>query len=94
MVRKTIFFPPKHRRLARTITIKSPSAFRASIKKLSKGGITLVEKRALVLARNRAKAMLKRKNLSAKERRQMREISRIKLPPIMKRFGFKVEEIT
>ncbi len=37
------------------------------------------EKRALVLARNRAAAQLKRKALSPKERREFREISKQKI---------------
>ncbi len=84
-LKRSLFFPPKNKRLARAITIKSPAAFRKSIKKLKKGGITTTEKRALVLARTRAKIQLKRKNLSAKEKRQMREISRITLPKISRR---------
>ena len=78
-IRKTIFFPAKHKRLARVVTIRSPSAFRQSIRTLKKRGLTTAEKRALVLARTRAKAMLKRKHLSLKERKQMREISKVKI---------------
>jgi len=81
-MRKTIFMPPKSKELAEKISITSPTAFRESIKELKKGGLTLREKRALVLARTRAKVMLKRKILSLKERKQMLEISRIKIPPV------------
>ncbi len=84
-LKRSLFFPPKNKRLARAITIKSPTAFRKSIKKLKKGGLTTTEKKALVLARTRAKIQLKRKNLSPKERKQMREISRIKLPKITRK---------
>jgi len=84
-IKKSLFFPPKSKRFARIITIKSPTAFKRSIKKLKKDGLTRTEKKALVLARTRAKIQLKRKNLSAKERKQMREISRIKIPKITKR---------
>jgi hypothetical protein len=43
------------------------------------------EKRALVLAQNRAKAMLRKKNLSDKERKELQAIARMPLPPITKR---------
>jgi len=84
-LKKSLFFPPKNKRLARIITIKSPTAFRKSITKLKKGGLTKTEKKALILARTRAKIQLRRKNLSAKERRQMREISRINIPRVSRR---------
>ncbi len=80
-----LFDKPKNKKLASEISITSPSAFRQSIKIIKKGGITLEEKRALTLARTRAALQLKRKNLSPKERVQMREISMMKLPKITKR---------
>jgi hypothetical protein len=76
---KTIFFPPKNKRLARIISIETPQAFRRSIRVLKRGGLTTAERRALVLARTRAKAMLKRRNLSARERREMAEIARTRI---------------
>ncbi len=79
MTKETLFFKPKSKRLARIITIVSPTAFRKSIRILKKGGLTTTEKRALVLARNRATAQLGRKNLSPKERKQFRAISKIKI---------------
>jgi hypothetical protein len=82
---RTIFFPPRHRKLAEIISIESPAAFRESIRKLKKMGIGAREKRALVLAQNRARAMLRRRNLSEKERRELEEIARIPLPPVTKR---------
>lgn len=82
---KSLFFPPKNKRLARVISIKSPSQFRKSISTLKKRGLTITEKRALVLAQNRARVQLKRRNLSLKERKQFRAISTIKLPNITKR---------
>ena len=82
---KSIFFPPKDKALARKISIKSPTAFRMSIREVSKGGLTLKEKRALVLARTRASVQLKRRNLSPKERKQFRTISKIRIPKINKR---------
>jgi uncharacterized protein (DUF2461 family) len=75
----TIFFKPKHKALAKKISIESPVAFRKSVAELKKKGLTLMEKRALILARTRAKIMLKRKNLSEKERMEMGEISEIKI---------------
>jgi hypothetical protein len=81
---RTIFFPPRHPGLAKIISIESPSAFRASIRKLKKMGIGAREKRALVLAQNRARAMLKRRNLSEKERRQLQAIVNTPLPPVTK----------
>lgn len=76
---KSLFFPPKNKRLAKSISIKSPSAFKKSISKLKKGGLSTTEKRALVLARTRAKLQLKRRNLSAKERKQFTTISETKI---------------
>ena len=83
---KSIFFPPKDKRLAEIVSIATPQAFKASIKALKgkKGYLTLREYRALLLAQNRAKAMLKRKNLSPQERRELREIVRIKIPKPVK----------
>ena len=85
MVKRTLFSPAKSKRISKIINITSPSAFRKSISKLKKGGLTLQEKRALVLARNRAGAQLKRKNLSANERKQFTAINKMALPKITKR---------
>ena len=81
---KSIFFKPKDKRIARIVSIKSPSRFRKSIATLKKQGITTEEKRALVLARTRARVQLRRKNLSMKERKQFREIRDTDLPPVTK----------
>jgi len=83
--RKTIFFPPKHRNLARIISIESPAAFRRAIQTLKRGGLNATEKRALVLAQNRAKAMLKKRNLSPKERRELQAIGRMRLPEVTRK---------
>ena len=85
VIRKGLFGKPKNERIAKIINITSPTAFRESIRKLKKGGLTTEEKRALVLARNRAGAQTKRKNLSPKEKKQMKAISKISLPKITKR---------
>jgi hypothetical protein len=78
--RRTIFFPPRHKKLSDIISIESP-AFRDSIRRLKRRGIGPTEKRAVVLAQNRAKAMLKKRSLSANERRQLHSIARMPLPP-------------
>lgn len=76
----TLFFKNKNKRLARIIRIDSPSHFRQSIRTLKKGGLTQTERQALILAQNRARAQLSRKNLSKRERVQMRIISKEKVP--------------
>ena len=73
------------KKLADIISIESPAAFRESIRKLKRMGIGATEKRALVLAQNRAKAMLKKRSLSEKERRELQAISRIRLPEVTKK---------
>ena len=87
MKKKTMFFPAKRKRLSDLISISSPEAFRASVNNLkgSDGKVTLTEKRALVLAQNRARAILKKKNLSTKERKEFKEIVKIKLPKLKRR---------
>lgn len=84
-ITKSIFFPPKDKALARKISITSPSAFRKSIRELKKGGITLKERQALILAKTRATVQLKRNNLSNKERKQFRTISQMNIPKVTKR---------
>lgn len=81
-ITKSIFFKPKNKALARKITIRTPSAFRKSIKVLKSKGITSEEKKSLLLAKTRARVQLKRRNLSPKERRQMKAIAETKLPNI------------
>ena len=81
---KSLFFKPKDKKLAKIISIETPSGFKASVKKLSVGGISLKEKRALELAQTRAMLQLRRKALSDKERRQMEIISKIKIPKVAK----------
>ncbi len=81
-IKKSIFFPPKDKALARKISIKTPGQFKKSIQELKKNGITLKENRALVLARTRAKVQLKRKNLSTRERNQMRAIAKTVIPRV------------
>jgi len=83
-IQKSIFFPPKHKKIARVISIKSPSAFKRSIQTLKKRGLNLTEKRALTLARTRAKIQLKRRNLSAKERKQFKVIAGMRIPKVQR----------
>ena len=87
MKRKTLFFKSRRKRLSDIISISSPEAFRASINQLRGADkkVTLSIKRALVLAQNRARAILKKKNLSAQERREFRKIIKIKLPLLRKK---------
>lgn len=80
-IEPSVFFKPRSKRLSRIISIKNPRAFRSSVRKLNRSGLTVKEKRALVLARTRARLQLRRKNLSPKERRQFRMIASTKLPP-------------
>lgn len=83
-IKRSIFFPPKDKALARKISIKTPGQFKKSIAKLRKNGITLKENRALVLARTRAKVQLRRTNLSTRERNQFRAISKTVIPRVSK----------
>lgn len=81
-----VFGQSKNKLLAKRVSITSPSAFMRSIRMLRKRGLTLREFRALTLAKTRAKLQLRRKNLSSKERKQLRAISRIRIPrPTMKK---------
>lgn len=80
--KKSLFFKPKDKVLAKKISIKTPGQFNKSIAKLRKRGITLKENRALILARTRAKVQLKRKNLSTRERNQMKAIANTTIPRI------------
>lgn len=73
-----IFDKPKNKRIAKIISIKSPTAFNRSVKMLKRGGLDRTERKALDLARNRANLQTYRKALSSKERRQMRTISQTK----------------
>lgn len=84
-ITKSIFFPPKDKALARKIKINTPTKFRDSIKRLQKDGVTLKEKKALVLAKTRAKVQLLRTNLSKKEIKQFTTISKMKLPRVSRK---------
>ena len=78
--KQSLFFAPISKKLAASVSISSPCEFRQSINRLKKGGISMKEKKALVLAQNRAKAQLRRKDLSMKEREEFTRISLIRIP--------------
>ena len=82
-----VFGKAKSKKLAALITIRSARAFKESVRKVSRGGLTGKEKKALVLARTRATLSLRRKNLSKRERIQMRAISKIKIGPVTTQGG-------
>lgn len=82
---KSIFFPPKNKKLAAKISIKTPAKFKRSINTLKEDGITLEEKKALTLARTRASVQLLRPNLSIRERKQFKTISRMRIPRVTRR---------
>ena len=75
----SLFFKAKNERIAKNISIKSPTAFRKSVRTLRRGGINTYERRSLVLAKNRAAAQLNRKNLSRQERVQFRKIANMRV---------------
>lgn len=74
-----LFGPPKSKRLARIVSISSPSAYNESVNILRRGGLTHNERQALLFARTRAMLQLRRKNLSSRERLQFKKIVRTKL---------------
>lgn len=84
MTRSTMFGPAKNKYLRNIITLKNPLAARGAVRELNRefdDAATKPKKlriaRAAKLASNRAKASAKRKALSARERRQMKEIADI-----------------
>ena len=83
-VRKGMFYEkPHHRWLAKLITFKSITEARKNAAKLvrkakhSRRDTAVTIKRALVLARNRAKASLKRKGLDRSTRHRLSQIAKI-----------------
>jgi len=79
--RKTMFGKAKHPGLAKTIEFDTPAHARKAASKLvhhfnelERRDAKVATKRATVQAANRAGAMLGKKNLSAKERKEMRQI--------------------
>ncbi len=82
---KSLFgIPVRNPKLAMAISTKSPSQFRQSFSRVKKikGLSPLTKRRGLILAQNRARLQLKRKNLSSGERKQFKAISKTKLPTL------------
>ena len=84
MVRKTMFGPTKNQYLGDMVSLRNPSAARGSIRELRNEfdtAATLSKKlrvaRATQLAANRATVMSKNMRLSAKERAEAREMSKM-----------------
>ena len=82
--KKTMFFPPRHKAIAKIISIEDPKKARKAVKtllrkakKTKRRSTKVLIKRSMVLAANRAAASAKRKRLSAKERRELRTVARI-----------------
>ncbi len=78
----SLFFPPKNKKMAEIIKIDSPKSAKDSIKQLrqliDKGKITIDQAiKCVTVAANRSKAMLNRKNLSEKERKEMKKVAEI-----------------
>jgi len=86
----SLFKPPKHKWIADIVTFETPAKARVAARKLvnyikmgRKGDLRIGQARALAIVRalnyaaNRARASAKRKNLSSKERKELREIARI-----------------
>ena len=79
--------PPRHPSLAKIVCISSPSCARKAArtllqmfkKALKRGDRAWARtiKQAVVLAANRARASAKRRSLSLKERRELKEVARI-----------------
>jgi len=81
---KTLFFSPKHQRLATIVKIDTPSNANKSCEILLKKfkyartrDVKRAIKQATVCAANRARAMSKKKTITPKERNELMEIARI-----------------
>lgn len=79
---RTMFQPAKHKGLSETVRIDDPRAARKAAKQLEREfrerktrKAKVRRKRAAVQAANRAEAHLKRRNLSRKERKEMRQVA-------------------
>jgi hypothetical protein len=82
MSNRTLFSPPKHKYLSAAVSLRSSSEAREAINLLNDeydAAWTRAKRlriaRATQLAANRAEASLKRHNLSATERKQLREVA-------------------
>lgn len=70
----------KSQRRSKIISIRTPKEFRNSIRELKKDKYTIGDQRALQLAKNRASTILNKTNLSLKEKKQFKQISKINIP--------------
>jgi len=80
--KRGLFRPAKNKEIAEIIRIDSPKNAERSIKELrkliDKGKITIDQAiKYVTTAANRASVSLRRKNLSQKEKREMKEVSKI-----------------
>ena len=78
------FSPARRKAISQAVSIKSPSRFKQSVRILSKGGLSVQERKVLVMAQDRADMQLQRKDLSSIERRQFKEIKGVNIPPSAK----------
>jgi len=79
--KNTIFFPPKHKKLSKIVSIVSPSEAKKSVEKIKKlvgKGYTKKQLRAsLILAGVRAKLLAKKPNISSKEKQELKKVAEI-----------------
>ncbi len=82
--RRGLFAPARYKYLADIISFRDPDQARGaakevlrSIRQSKRRDKALREARALQMAANRARASAKRRNLSSRERRELREIAKI-----------------
>jgi len=74
---------PRHPELAEITSIKTPEEARKSVRKLlelarrSPRDYRVAIKKAMVLTANRSRALLKKENISAREKGELREVARI-----------------
>jgi hypothetical protein len=77
----SIFFPPKHKKLSKIISIVSPEEARKAVRKIKQlvgKGYTKKQLRAsLILAGARAKVLAKSPHISAKEKRELKKVAEI-----------------
>ena len=62
----------------------SPAAFKKSVTRLRRKGLTLEEQRRLRIAKARAAAQILRPNISKKEKKQFKEILKVPIPKVYK----------
>ena len=81
--RRTLFFPPRHRKIAEIISIESPKKARHAVKTLLRMAKKaphrrkVLIKRSIVLAANRAEAASKKRNLSRREKKELKTVAKI-----------------